>query len=825
MAVLLILGISGIRVPGGESPVSAVVVLDRSDSMAPFLGDALTRADALGEGMRRSDRVGLVTFGADAAVERRLDASLSIARTTAVSAGGTDIETALRTARTTLPRDGSRRVVLVSDGRQTTGDALKEAAFARDDGVRIDVVVPMAPSPAGRPIVTRVTAPSAVATGEPFDVVVTVEGPPGIHGEIVLSGEGAPAESLDVTIPPGGAARGSFREQQSRAGVYAYRAVFQHAPGDFDQPMDDGPASGVVVVVAGEPHVLRVGGSDGPLDAALVRRGFGIDRIAPGALSRSAAILSRYDAVILDDVRGDDLDARQSAALSQYVEQLGGGVLVLGSPRSLEPAFTANAALASLLPVDLRPRAGRRAPTTSIVVVFDKSGSMNDRVDGAPRIEYARQAVQQLLTAVPPTDLVGVIAFDAVPVAVAPLLAGHTPEAIGAGLRAVQPAGSTAIAPALELAARWLGTPEAARSATRHILLLSDGRTSAADADRARAGVEGRGIMVSVVALGDGSDRELLGALASRTGGRAYFPADVRQLPLLVAREATRVAGGRVVTESFAPRASRHPAVAGLDVGAMPRLGGYVVTAAKPSAEVALRSHMDDPVLAMSRSGLGKVAVYTADLNAPWSAGLRAWSGFEPLFAQTVRWTSRRTRDDDLFAHFEATDHGARLIVDAETSDGRFLNLLDTRASVRTPAGAMSDVVLTPSSPGRYQADIAMKEPGPYVMSIVARDRDAAFERTLVRGYYWSADREQREPGVDRQALLALARATGGQVLTGQETPFTIARDRASRDGVPWVAAAALILLLGALLTPAVAGIAARTRGLLGHTAARQGAA
>ena len=90
------------------------------------------------------------------------------------------------------------------------------------------------------------------------------------------------------------------------------------------------------------------------------------------------------------------------------------------------------------------------------MVAFDKSGSMDDRVDGVPRIEFARQAVRRVLAAVPASDAVGVIAFDSSPHVVAPLEAGHDTATLASSLAAVQPSGATAIAPAIELADTWL---------------------------------------------------------------------------------------------------------------------------------------------------------------------------------------------------------------------------------------------------------------------------------------------------------------------------------------------------------------------------------
>jgi len=117
------------------------------------------------------------------------------------------------------------------------------------------------------------------------------------------------------------------------------------------------------------------------------------------------------------------------------------------------------------------------------------------------------------------------------------------------------------------------------------------------------------------VAIGANADRELLGQLAQSTGGRAYFPADVAELPLLVSREAARSRSGMVVEERFTLRGAPHPILGGIDRGALPQLGGYVVSAAKPTATSILTSHLDDPILAVWRAGLGRVAVFTGDLS------------------------------------------------------------------------------------------------------------------------------------------------------------------------------------------------------------------
>jgi Ca-activated chloride channel family protein len=711
-------------------------------------------------------------------------------------ATATNLERAIRTARAGLPADGTGRVVLVSDGRETTGDARVEARAASAAGVPVDVLTLRDTSDVDpRAVVTRVTAPPTVHQGEPFDIVATVEGTPGATATVVFEAGGAVLERRPIVLPTRGAAAVTLTVRPAQPGLSVYRAAVEASELLADVSDD---TAGAVVAVEGEPRLLTVSES-GMSDAAtraVAPAGYRVDSTTPADLPRTTGALAAFDAVVLDDVDLSHLDPAQRRALAQHIEQ-GGGLFVLGSARSLLPLDGIDP-LEAALPVDLRPRRGGRAPGLALVVVFDKSGSMDDRIDGAPRVEFARQAAQRVLASLPPTDAVGVIAFDAAAVEVAELRAGHDAAALAERLGRVRPSGATAIAPALERAVAWLSAPAVASYARRLVLLVSDGRTSPGDRARARRALR-PGIELSTVALGDEADRAFLSDLARAAGGRAFYPRRLGELPTLAAREAVRVSGGHVVEERFALQPGAHPVLAGLDLGALPRLDGYVVSVPRTGADVALRSPLGDPILAAWRHGLGKVAIYTADLRSPWSAGLRMWPQGPALLAQTARWVSRRV--DHPFLHVEVTERDGQLhlVVDARAEDGAFLNGLDVRAGGRTPAGSALDVVLIPSAPGLYEGAATLIDPGPYAFDISATSRDGRFDARVQRGVYWTAPRE-RGGDVDRTRLAEIARLSGGRELAAGDDPFGGSRPRDRRETRPLLAGAAMAAFLAHVL-------------------------
>jgi hypothetical protein len=798
-AGLLILAAAGLQLRGGDEPLSVMVVADSSDSVSGSRFRANAAASAVIAGLLPEDRAGVVLFAANPIVERplRQPAPLAAVLGAAVQRTDTNIEAALRLARTSLPPAGFRRIVLVSDGRQTRGDALREAVLAGADGIPVDVI------PAGsRDVVTagvrHLVAPASVNAGEPFPLVAVLYGPAGARGELSVESDRGLGIRRNLVFSSEGRAEITETIRETVPGVAIYRAGV-HVAADDPLGIDTTMSAGAVVTVAGESRVLYATAGASRLPPELMGQ-FATSRVEVAQLPASAIGFAPYDAIVLDDVAHGELTAAQLTALAAHVEHRGAGLIVLGGRDSLDATLTPDSGVGELLPIDFRPRAGARAPEAALIVVFDKSGSMDERSGGATKIESAREGIRQVLGALPPTDALGIIAFDRVPTVVAPLRSGHDANAILPLLRELEPGGSTSIAPALRRAQELLASSTAPRS-RQHVLLVSDGRTSPADAGQVAQLVTSGGISMSVFHLGDDRDRAMWTGLAAQSGGRGYFPRNAQELPALIARETVRIAGGQLVEESFVPQLAPHPLSADLAGRAIPTLGGYVVGAPRSGSEIAMSSHRGDPILATWRYGLGKVTVYTADAHASWSARLRASGVLTELLARAIAWTARDAANDAVFTRL--LDRGGQVILSAEVTDGQgeFVSLLDTRASVRQPSGFVENVSLAETRPGRYEARLTAPEPGAYVVSVSARDRNSGrFTAGGLRGFYHAPDREH-PLGPDHAFLARLAAVSGGRLLNGG-VDWVGRRPPGYHPLRSWLLAAAFFVFLAELLVP-----------------------
>jgi Mg-chelatase subunit ChlD len=768
VAILLVLAASGVRVPWGEGPASVVFAVDRSQSVgAAGQAEAASAIDRIASRMRPGDKAAVVAFGADAVVDQSLmDGPPQAAAASDVARGGTNIEHALRVSRSVLPADGYRRIVLLTDGRATTGDAAREVAVAGRDGVGVDVV-PLRTARVTAARVVSLTAPDHAAAGDAFEVRVRLTGRAGERGAVSVMRDGRVIHEAAVLFDASGQREVTISERLADSGVVSYTAVID---GQSDA------SAGAAVAIGGAPKVLYVTAAPIRIAAGDMR----IEQVRPAQLPGAAAGLAAYGVVVLDDVDAEAIGPESAAALSDFVTRRGGGLVVRGTPRTLGPAGYPQTPLDAVLPVDFRGRGGQRGSELALVVAFDKSGSMADRAGDTTKIEFARRAALAVHDVLAAGDSLGVVAFDNEAAAALPLAPKAPAEDLRERLRAIAPSGPTRIAPAIRQARTWL---ERAPASRRRILLISDGRSNAADAAEVLSLMKDSGIALTIVAAGDDADRAFFRDLSAQTGADVHFADNLSRLPAIAAREAVKARGGWIVAERFRARTrAAHPLLGDLSSTDLPTLDGYVAGARREGAESVVESHLGDPIVATRQSGLGRVVVITAvdaaaDARQTWP---RVW-------AQAIRWAARPSGEE---LHVTFTESSLR--VDVVDAAPQFVNGLRGTAVIRPPGGDERRVTLRQTAPGRYEGDTRIEESGTHVAAIALRSADGHQEFSALRGLYRSAPAEFALGGADEESLQALALAGG----TAGDNPFDRPRPRAAIAVTSTLAAIVLVLVL-----------------------------
>lgn len=551
--------------------------------------------------------------------------------------GQTRLAEALLGTRLAFPAGRSRRLVVLSDGRPTDEgltDALEQLAEERTE-VRFAEVAGLSDAEAAA--VSIEPATPVAFKNEVVRLRATVRANQAMPATVRIIHRGVAVRSREVELAAGASRLVEFDVEMLSPGPARYTA--EVVPSDDRFPMNN--QAGCTVEVRGEPRVLALHGEPRdlrPLSRALAKQGLELDVRGKLGLPGSLEALLAFDAVVLADLPATDLSARQMQMLKRYVIDYGGGLVMLGSENSFGLGGYYKTPVEEVLPLVSRFEKEKEKPSLAMVLVIDKSGSMQ----GLP-MTLARQAAKAAVELLSGRDLIGVIGFDGAPQTVCDLRSAADVDGVQSSIDSLEAGGGTYVYPAMVEAFRML---EAAPAKIRHMIVLSDGHTQPADHQSLAQEASDAGVTVSTVALG-GADKALLSSIAEVGRGRYYETDDPANVPQIFTKETMQASKSAIKEDLYAAvQTGDHPSLAGFNEDDLPFSLGYVMTEVKPTTQLLLAAETGDPLLAVGRYGLGSGLAYTSDLTERWGGEWLAWEGCGKFWAQVLRSVLRR-RDAD----------------------------------------------------------------------------------------------------------------------------------------------------------------------------------
>lgn len=788
VCLLLILAMAGPTAVMTAKDTATVFAVDRSASVRDGLEKAEDFLQEAEENRPSGETAGLVTFGAGAAVEQlpSEETDLTAEMTSAVDQGGSDLAGAVGLAYSLLPERSAKRVVLLSDGKETAGDLLQRADILAQQGAVLDVYLL---SQEERPEVqlTEMELDQVIRKDTRYEIALKLYSTVDTQAVVRLYKENTMISEETVTVRQG-ESRLVFSDITKEGGAVTYWAEIEAE----DDTLTQNNRVYNYTYIEDVPRILIVESQESQWAAILENSLVMADRVQPAAAPATAEGLSRYDAVILSNVDLQELPKGWAEAAESYVRTLGGGLIVSGGENAFALGGYQGTVLEEILPVEMDLKTEGEEPDLTMIMVIDRSGSMDSATYGVSRIDMAKEAVIRSLSHFQQGDQVGVVAFDTeASWIVEPQEVTSNADGIADAVARIQANGGTSILPALRMACDAISQSD---SKQKHILLLTDGQAERSGYDSLLQEMRGKGVTLSTVAVGEDADQNLLERLAEEGGGRYYYTDVFSDLPEIFAKETVLAGKEFLNNRSFFP--SQKDASVILDgVTSVPQLHGYVGTTAKSRADQVLVSDTEEPVLAAWQYGLGRTAVWTSDVSGRWTADWLSQPEGVSILRNLVSWTMKSPMDDSLKITAAPEQSRSRLRLEMPYEE----DVKQIKASVVDHQGKERETIFSMTSPGVYEGWLDTAAEGAYVASVGKEKEDGTWEYANT-GFFisYAAEYDLTKGKGGEELLRQAAGRTGGRVLTSGTEVFSgmVPKTLAERELQKGLLILALLLFL-----------------------------
>lgn len=315
----------------------------------------------------------------------------------------TNIEQSLQLATGIIDPIKATRLVLLTDGNETKGDALEFATKLKGSNISVDVKT------FSQPVVNDVSlksfvSPQVAYVGEQQQLVTDIHATSASQGELLLyeNDELIHREAIELTE---GTNVFTYKHAATAEGLVKYEAVVQVGQ---DAIFENNKLTSVTMVQS-EPHLLIVNGYEtaSPIGAALGSQSIAYDVVAPDSLPNELSSYLQYNAIIFDNVPGHLVGEAKMSVIEQAVKNFGVGFTMVGGENSFGLGGYFKTPIETLLPVEMEIKGKEQLPSLGLVIVLDRSGSMQ-----GSKLELAKEAAARSVEMLRDEDTLGFIAFD-----------------------------------------------------------------------------------------------------------------------------------------------------------------------------------------------------------------------------------------------------------------------------------------------------------------------------------------------------------------------------------------------------------------------------
>lgn len=716
-----------------------VIVIDASDS----IDGAKSRIDDYVENVLKEEgasnfNIGIVTFGRNQICVSDVNSNTTkvhdeyVGNTKQADGSATDIATALNYAKGLLKEKRNARLILLSDGLETDGDASSAVKSIAEEGISVFAVYFNPSAIQSETQLERIEVGQNASVGAVTDVSVYVRSTGKDNVKLTIYDNGIEWANKSFAVN-GGLEKLGFSYTFTSSGLHEISAKIEVG----NDTVTENNVACAYAYIASSDKVLIVDGTGdqaSKIEYLISSADYEVTVVSPKDVPEDVYTLNVYSRVILMNVNLADIPySDYDAVLESYVYDYGGGLFTTGGTNTYALGNMSDTAFESLLPVTLTDE---EEPVLEIMIVLDLSNSMGKYMstsapDYKTRLSYAKEGIKACLDTLRDTDYVGVSWFNKTSNVIVPISPATSKDDIMKVINDLQaPAGASGTQYNLGLTSAQTELFNSKNNADKqHVIFLTDGKPQDTNYGATLESMSSRGITVSTVAIYDpkGAGQTINGIpiddmndigvlenavkdMAQKGGGNCYFVEYGNQLPDVMRRETelskrdlVNVTGGRPEIKDYSSVIA--------NVERLKKVNGYITSKAKIDATVPFTIG-DAPLYAEWNYGSGYVGSFMSDFGSNWASGylLNSAKNERTFILNVIQRMS--PKDDEMDIEFGEGNFSPILTVKRDIVNGNTM-----KATVTNPDGNGYTYRLTADSSG-YSCKISTPKPGIYAVTV-----------------------------------------------------------------------------------------------------------
>ncbi|MBE6638828.1 MAG: VWA domain-containing protein [Ruminococcaceae bacterium] len=716
IVLLLVLIISGFSILHHTNEESVMLLLDLSYSTKNVQSTILDHTEELLDLIDQNIPVGVIAFGEDQVYNVTLESDSRELQLHPLSVEATNIQAALEYAASLAPKDKAYRIIVMSDGKETDGNAEDTAYKLAAKGIRIDAVYYDTTRIYENEIqISSFLGPEGIYVNREATFVAELKSTLKSNVTLTLYDNDTVMVTQNCSLNQGSNVIELKTTPQS-AGMHTFRLV-------LDTQTDTLPQNNIAYTflpISDQPSVLIIADrvENASALADILSEENSVTTVSARTAPDSLVKLCKYDEVILSNVSYFDLPRGYDVMLERYVADYGRTLLAVGGKDTFMYGNMQSTALKDMLPVELMIKENIEANSVALMLVLDCSSSMKGEY-----ISIAKQGALNCLSAMTDNDEVGVVSFSKEAKLESTLIraSDSNKEELTRVISGLELGNGTYYTEAIKLAHQELLKSEAT---IKHIIFLSDGQPSDKDYYEAVINANQNDVTVSTIGLGYSS--YILDNIATYGKGRYYYVYSAEELPDIMLSETEQAKISSLIIQNTVPVIKEDSALTNtLGTANLPALDGYLGTTLKEDANAYLTTAKNHPIFASWTYGFGTVACFTSDLNGTWSSRWLSEGTGKQLILSMVKTTVDDVHNDSsLIVNTDV--HSSTAHISVSTANTNSNNKLSMTVHFDDNSEMIYD--LTQIYPGMYETVIPISKEGIYDLTIT----EFSFDNRLI---------------------------------------------------------------------------------------------